>query len=237
MYENKEILTIIPARIGSKGLPKKNIKPLLGKPLIFWTIETAQDSKYIERIAVSTDDKKIADICTNYGVQVPFLRPEELATDDASIVDVVMHLLDYYDNVENYFPDYVALLQPTSPLRAYYDIDKACEMLFSNNAADAIVSLTEVSESPYWMRTINDNGIINYFINHDYKDFNRQDLPVTYIANGAIYICRTDILISDKTFSPQQTIGYSMPRSRSIDIDDIIDFKLAESILLAGGSQ
>lgn len=231
MYDDKKILAIIPARGGSKGLPQKNIKPLLGKPLIAWTIEAVKNSKYVDRIIISTDDKEIANICNNFGVPVPFLRPKELAKDNTPIVDVVLHLLRYLKTTENYSPGFIALCQPTSPLRTSYDMDKAFEMLFANKRADAVISITEVSENPYWMRVLADDNFIDYFLKHNYRDYRRQDLPSVYIVNGALYICKTDIFLKNKTFTPERTIGYVMPRSRSVDIDDIFDFKTTELIL------
>lgn len=231
MNERKGILAIIPARVGSKGLPGKNVRPLHGRPLISWTIDAAKASKYINRIIVSTDDQKAADICGNCGVEIPFLRPKELAQDDTPIIDVIIHILENLNNTENYVPDIVVLLQPTSPLRTSADIDKALELLLGNKNAEAVVSISEVSETPYWMRVLDKDGFIKYFMEHDYKDFRRQDLPPVYVVNGAIYICRKTALIKNRSFSPNNTLGYLMPKSRSVDIDDITDFELAESIM------
>ena len=232
MDENKKILSIIPARGGSKGLPGKNIKPLLGKPLILWTVEEAKKSKYINRIILSTDNMEIVQACKDRRVEIPFLRPKELARDDTPVIDVILHLLEYLRSTEGYLPDFVVLLQPTSPLRTCEDIDNVCDMLTANNEANAVISMTAVSQMPYWMRVINNNdGYVEYFISHNYKDCRRQDLPAIHIVNGAIYMCKTDILMKSKTFSPEKTLGYLMPKCRSIDIDDIVDFKLVESIL------
>ncbi|MFH1847098.1 MAG: acylneuraminate cytidylyltransferase family protein [Candidatus Omnitrophota bacterium] len=230
--ENNEILTIIPARGGSKGLLHKNIKLLRGKPLIAWTIEAAGKSKYTGRIVVSTDDQKIAEVCHEYEVEVPFLRPKELAKDDTSTVDVVIHLLDKLNRDEGYSPDYFVLLQPTCPLRTYYDIDAAFETLVnSNENANAVVSLKEAEDRPYWMRTLNEHGFVDCFIESEHNAKRRQDLPVTYVLNGAVYLCRTDIFLKERTFLPKGTLGYVMPRFRSVDIDDLLDFKIAELIL------
>ena len=231
MNKGKKILGVIPARGGSKGLPRKNVLPLLGEPLIGWTIRAVKESRCIDRIVISTDDKEIAAVCENLGVPVPFLRPKELAEDDAPMVDVALHVLEYLKSREDYSPDYVALFQPTSPLRTASDINRAVELLFSNNRADSVISIVEASEKPYWMRTLSQEGFIKYFIEHEYKDLRRQDLPPVYIVNGAIYIGRTTTLLKNRTFSPEKTVGYLMPKSRSADIDDINDFKIAEMIL------
>ena len=226
-----KILAVIPARGGSKGLPRKNVLPLSGKPLIGWTIEAVKESKNIDRIVVSTDDREIASACEKLGVRVPYFRPKKLAKDDTPAIDVVVHVLERLKTSENYMPDYVALFQPTSPLRTSLDIDRAVELLFSNSRADSVISLVDVSESPYWMRTVAKDGFIRHFMRHDYKDLRRQDLPPVYIVNGAIYISKTDVLLKNGSFSSNRTIGYLMPRSRSIDIDDMIDFRIAEMLL------
>lgn len=231
MNKDKKILAIIPARQGSKGLPGKNKKPLCGKPLIAWTLEQAKKSRFIDRIVVSTDDAEIAKISEECGVKVPFLRPRKLAQDKTGAMEVVLHLLDKLKKDENYLPDMVLLLQPTSPLRTVSDIESALRMLFSNKEADAVVSICETAKSPYWMRVMTDEGFIKYFIKHKYVDYRRQDLPKTYSVNGALYLCKTPALLKWKTFSPKNTIGYLMPKERSVDIDDIIDFNLAEFIL------
>lgn len=228
--QKPKILALIPARGGSKGLPQKNIRLLAGRPLIAWTIKAAQQSRALDRIIVSTDDQNIARVSAQAGVRVPELRPKKLAQDKTAIVDVVLYVLKQLQRKHDYRPDYVALLQPTSPLRTSKDIDQAVDLLITKKAP-AIVSVIETSETPYWMRVINKRGVLSYFMRHKFKDYRRQDLPVVYIVNGAIYICRTDILVKRRTFSPPGTLGYVMPKQRSVDIDELIDFQLAETIL------
>jgi len=138
MYKDKKILALIPARGGSKGLPRKNIKPLLGKPLIAWTIEQSLASKYLDKVVVSTEDKEIAEISKKYGAEVPFIRPKELAKDDTPSIDVVLHAIDFLEKKELF--NIIVLLQPTSPLRTISDIDNSIEFLFSKNA-QAIISV------------------------------------------------------------------------------------------------
>lgn len=228
MYRGKTILAVIPARGGSKGIPGKNIKNFLGKPLIYWTIKNALESSYIDRTIVSTDDSNIARISIKCGAQIPSLRSKQLAGDNTPTIDVVLDLLRQLKKRERYIPDFVVLLQPTSPLRKKGDIDQALEILFSNKKRDAVIAVTEVSESPYGMKVITAKGFISDFLPGRKRFTRRQDLPKLYKANGAIYICRTDCLLKEKTFYPVRTTGYIMPKARSIDIDDIVDLRLAE---------
>jgi len=233
LYKGKTILGLIPARGGSKGLPRKNIKPLSDKPLIAWTIEQALASKYLDRIAVSTDDKEIAEVSKKYGADVPFIRPKELAEDNAKGIDVVLHAIDWLkknDRRKQY--DLMMLLQPTSPLRTTEDIDKAIELLFLKKAK-AIVSVCEVDHHPLWANTLPEDGCMKDFIRKEVMNKNRQELPKFYRLNGAIYIAYCDYLQKQKSFFGKDTFAYIMPKSRSMDIDDEIDFRLAE-ILIKG---
>ncbi|MFA5292239.1 MAG: acylneuraminate cytidylyltransferase family protein [Phycisphaerae bacterium] len=227
-----KVISIITARGGSKGLPGKNIKSFGGKPLIGWTVEQAKGSSYIDDIVVSTDAREIAAVAEKFGGRVPFLRPESLAQDDTPSIDVVINLLKQLEQTEKNLPDFVVLLQPTSPLRTSADIDAAFEMLLANKSANAVVSVAEVSENPYSMKMLTNQGFINNFITHGKEYHRRQDEPAVYKLNGAIYICRTDVLLQSKIFLPEKTLGYIMPKDRSIDIDDIVDFKLAELIFM-----
>ena len=231
MYKGKNILGIIPARGGSKGLPRKNIKPLLSKPLIAWTIEQALASKYLDRVIVSTDDIEIAEISKKYGAEVPFMRPKELAEDNAKGIDVVLHAIDWLrknDRREQH--DLLMLLQPTSPLRATEDIDKAIELLFLKEAK-AIVSVCEVDHHPLWSNTLPEDGCMKNFISQEITNKNRQELPVFYRLNGAIYLAYCAYIKEQKSFFGKDTFAYIMPKSRSVDIDNEIDLKLAEILI------
>lgn len=231
MYKGKNILGLIPARGGSKGLPRKNIKPLLGKPLIAWTIEQALASRYLDRLVVSTDDKEIAEISKKYGADVPFMRPKELAKDNAKGIDVVLHAIYWLkenDNRRQY--DLIILLQPTSPLKTTEDIDKAIELLFLKEAK-AIVSVCEVDHHPLWANTLPEDGCMKDFIKQEIMNKNRQELPVFYRLNGAIYLAYCNYIKKQKSFFGEKTFAYIMPKSRSVDIDDEIDFKLAEILM------
>jgi len=229
MYKEKTILGLIPARGGSKGLPRKNIRPLLGKPLIAWTIEQALASKYLDMVIVSTDDEKIAEISRKYGAELPFMRPKKLATDEARGIDVVLHAMDQIEENDKPY-DLLILLQPTSPLRTSEDIDKAIELLFLKKA-QTIVSVCEVDHHPYWSNILPKNGCMKDFIKAEIMNKNRQELPVFYRLNGAIYLAYWDYLKEQKSFLGKETFAYIMLQERSIDINKEIDFKLAEALM------
>jgi len=221
-----KVLGIIPARGGSKGIPKKNIRPLLGKPLIAWTIEQALKSKYLDRVIVSTDDPAIAKISRKHGADVPFMRPRKLSTDKASSIDAVFHALN---SISGRY-DYVVLLQPTSPLRTAGDID-ACVKLCAVKRIDACVSVAESDKNPHWMYSLDKKGRMHRLIRTEKQIDRRQDLPEVYALNGAIYVAQVGWLLNNKTFVTDETHAYIMPKERSIDIDDEMDFNLAEFLL------
>jgi len=231
MSKEKTILGLIPARGGSKGLPRKNVRPLLGKPLIAWTIEQALASKHLDRVVVSTDDEEIAEISKKYGAEVPFMRPKELARDNAKGIDVVFHAMDWFrKNGRDRQYDLIMLLQPTSPLRTAEDIDKAVELLFFKKAK-AIVSVCEVDHHPLWTNTLPDNECMKDFIRKEIINKNRQELPAFYRLNGAIYLAYCDYLKKQKSFFGKDTFAYIMPKERSVDIDSELDLKLAEILM------
>lgn len=225
MYKSKTFLAIIPARGGSKRLPRKNILDLAGKPLIAWSIEAASKSKYLDKVIVTSEDSEILDISLNYGVNI-IKRPNELASDTATTFDTVLHVIE---NNPQY--NYIVLLQPTSPLRNSRHIDEAIETLFEKNA-DAIVSVCEMEHSPLWSNTLPGNASMNDFIRNEIKNKRGQDLPVYYRLNGAIYICSVNKLLEEKTFIIQKDIyAYKMDRQDSVDIDEKIDFIMAAALL------
>jgi N-acylneuraminate cytidylyltransferase/CMP-N,N'-diacetyllegionaminic acid synthase len=224
------VVGVICARGGSKGVPHKNIRPLAGKSLIAYTIETALASALIDRIIVSTDDVNIADVAGKYGANVPFLRPAELARDDTPVIDSVLHAMRWLDEHEGYRPDYVMLLQPTSPLRSTEDIDGAVQ-LAREKQADSVVSVYSVHQHPYWMKRVTKDGRLVDFLSLDRTYTCRQDLPSVYALNGAIYLARREILLERQTFYTNQTCAYVMPPERSLDIDTLWDFYMTELIL------
>lgn len=224
MIDGKKILAIIPARGGSKGLPRKNIRYLSGKPLIAWTIEEAKKSKYIDRLILSSDDKEIITIAKSLGCEVPFVRPPNLAEDDSPIINSVLHAIKLLPGY-----DYVYLLQPTSPLRSVIDIDGCIELCLLK-CANSCVSVTEVKESPYWMYFLDTESKMRPLID-DKKNIRRQELPKLYILNGAIYVAQCNWLLKNQTFITTETISYFMPIERSLDIDTILDLCFAEVII------
>lgn len=225
MYKGKKVLAIIPARGGSKRLPNKNILPLAGKPLIAWTIEASLESAFIDKVIVSTDSLKIKEIALQYGAEIPFLRPSELATDTADSISVVKHTLDYFNGEF----DYVVLLQPTSPLRTKDDIDNAFKMLKGN--VKSVVSVCETEHSPLWANTLPEDLSMENFIKHEVKNLRSQDLPSFYRLNGAIYISEIEYLFWNSGFIGKLTKAFIMKQDRSIDIDTEFDFKLCDFLI------
>ena len=231
MYKGKNILGLIPARGSSKGLPRKNIRLLLGKPLIAWTIEQALASKYLDRVVVSTEDKEISDISKKYGAEVPFMRPKELARDKAKGIDVVLHTMNWLkENEKQKQYDLIMLLQPTSPLRTKEDIDEVIEFLFLKEAK-AIVSVCEVDHHPLWVNTLPENGCMKDFIRQEAFNKNRQELPIFCRLNGAIYLAYCNYIKEQESFFGEKTFAYIMPKERSVDIDDEVNFKLTEILI------
>lgn len=226
---DKKILAIIPARGGSKGVHKKNIKRLNGVPLIGYTLQEANKSKYINRVVVSTDDEEIGEVATNYNGEVPYLRPKELSTDTSSTVDCITHMIKYLEEKENYLPDYICLLQCTSPLRTYEDMDGAIEKLLSTEF-DGIISICEADVNPYWTNVF-EKDKLKYFIEEGKNITRRQDLPEIYRYNGAIYIIKTDVFMKKKSFDTENITGYIMSSANSVDIDTMTDFKIAEILM------
>lgn len=231
MYKNKTFLAIIPARGGSKGLPGKNIKILCGKPLIAWSIETGLKSKYLDEIMVSTDYQNIADIAKQYGANVPFLRPDYLANDTATSFDAIKHTIDYYKDELNREFDYIVLLEPTSPLREDSDIDKAIELLLESHASSIVgISKTE-DQNPAFLIQKDEKNFISGYENLDMKVLRRQDIKDVYFFEGSIYISEIDELLKTKTFYHNRTIGYEVPKYKSLEIDDMDDFVMVEAIM------
>jgi len=229
LYKSKKILALITARGGSKGLPQKNILPLAGKPLIAWTIEQAKKSKYLDTVIVSTDSQKIAKIAKNFGAEVPFIRPANLATDKAKSIEVILHCLNWLKERKKFY-DLVMLLQPTSPLRTAIDIDNSLKLLFSKKA-QAVISVCATEHHPYWINTLPKDGCLKNFINPEIENKPRQQLPKFYRLNGAIYLAYSDYLEKQKSFFGNKSYAYIMPPERSVDIDNYFDFKLAEVTL------
>ncbi|WP_373230803.1 cytidylyltransferase domain-containing protein [Cohnella sp.] len=222
MIYGQKVLAIIPARGGSKGVPRKNIRELAGKPLIAWTIACASSSRYIDRCIVSTDDPEIAEVSRRFGGDVPFIRPADLAQDDTPGIDPVLHAIR---EVSGY--DIIVLLQPTSPLRSAADIDGCLECLV-NSGASSCVSVTTVDKSPFWMYNVNENGTMKPLLDAEDRNVSRQKLPAVYVLNGAVYVSHREHLEEHTGFLQPETKAYIMPRERSVDIDTFFDFAFAE---------
>lgn len=229
MIEGDRVLAVIAARGGSKGLPGKNVRPLGGKPLIAWSIEAAAASRVIDRAIVSTDDAHIARIARQWNGEVPFMRPAELATDEASIVDCVLHAAKEIDCDYRY----VVLLQATSPLRRSTDIDAALKRCHETGAP-ACVGVTPFSKAA-WLHGVDDAGHLSPLLGHDGPESRRQDLPAAYMPNGAVFVAELGWLKRTRQFYGPDTVAHVMPPERSIDIDTLLDFRLAE--LLVGRSK
>ena len=232
MINGNRVLAIIPARGGSKGLPGKNVKELCGKHLIAWTIELAKSCSDIDKTVVSTDDREIVEVAKKYGAEVPFIRPPELASDTASSIDVIFHAIDWLKEHQDYQAEYILLLQPTSPLRTVEDIEGAIQTL-KDKDTQAVVSVCETDHHPWWSNTLPEDGNMKHFIRTKRRNKRRQDLPVFYRLNGAIYLADTDYLYEHNGFLGPNTFAYKMPKSRSVDIDFEVDFKLA-GLLMEG---
>jgi len=224
MYKDKTFLAIIPARGGSKRLPRKNVLNLAGKPLITWSIEAGLNSKYMDSVLITSDDEEILSISKEYGAKT-IKRPDELASDTATTFDAIKHAIE---NVDTY--DYIVLLQATSPLRNSKHIDEAIELLESKNA-DAVVSVCEMDHSPLLSNTLDDGLSMKGFLKDTVFNKRSQDLEKYYRLNGAIYICKTKKLLEEKSFFLKENIyGFKMDRESSVDIDVAMDFKMANLI-------
>ena len=222
---------IITARGGSKRLPKKNILELAGKPLIAWTIEAAKNCSKIEDVIVTTDSEEIVKVAIEFGARVPFKRPEELSNDTATSFDVVKHCLDYLNEIEDKQVEYLVLLQPTSPLRSSEDIEKAIELLELKNAS-AVVSVCPTEHSPLWSNTLDETLSLDSFLRDEVKNTRSQDLPAYYRLNGAIYVCKVEDFLKEKTFFlSKNNFAYVMSTESSVDIDTQLDFLVADFLL------
>ncbi len=219
-------IAIIPARSGSKGVKDKNIKLLNGKPLIYYAINVALRSKMFDVVMVSTDSERYARIAKELGAEVPFLRSEETSSDYASSWDVVREVLDIYKNEGMEFDTFM-LLQPTSPLRIAEDIQNAYKEMYEKQAV-SIVSLCEAEHSPLQCNTLPDSLSLDNFIKKETRGLRRQDMPIYYRFNGAIYLSKTREFLETGDIYKDRCFAYIMDKKRSIDIDDELDFKIAE---------
>lgn len=227
------IFGLITARGGSKGIPGKNIKPLCGRPLLSWTIDAAKKSR-LPRTFLSTDCPKIAAVGKAEGVEVPFLRPPELADDSSTSVDVVLHFLAFLRERESITPDAVLLLQPTSPLRRPEHIDQAIALFEGNAGATSLVSVVETQHSmvPESIMRLGADGYLEPYLPLPPQGQSRQKKPTYYARNGAaIYLTRTSVILERHTMFGDRMLPLHMSREDSVDIDDPFDWKIAELLL------
>lgn len=229
MIEQYRVTALIPARGGSKRLPRKNVKLLGDKPLIAWSIEVAKASKYIDRVVVSTDDEEIKQVSEQYGAEIPFLRPEHLSNDHASSFDVIKHTINFLQLDQT--NELIVFLQPTSPLRLVFELDAALEFFIAKNAK-GIVSISETEHSPMWSNTLPENGCMSDFIRPEVQGKRSQDLPKFFRLNGSIYIYETlSLLEQGKIFFDENVYGFETSLETAVDIDTALDFKIAEGVL------
>jgi CMP-N,N'-diacetyllegionaminic acid synthase len=228
MIGGLSVLAIVPARGGSKGVTRKNLRLVAGRPLIAWTIEAARGSRHIDRLVLSSDDDEIIDTARRCGCDAPFRRPDALASDEAGSIDVILHAIETLP--EHY--DYVALLQPTSPLREAIDIDGAVAACHHHDAPSC-VTLCRAEINPRWMFTMDADKRILPIVGGEVPT-RRQVAGEVLALNGAVYVARRSFLLETKTFLGDRTVGYVMPRERSLDIDDEFDLKLADLLMSEG---
>lgn len=230
MIGNSSILAIIPARSGSKRLPGKNIRGLCGKPMIAWSIEAAIQSEYVDKVIVSTEDEHIANIAREYGAEVPFMRPGYLATDEATTVSVIRDVLLKYKKSGNIF-DYVIVLQPTSPLRTSGHIDESIRIIVERSAS-SVIGVVKVTHPVEWSSRLGSDGSMTEFIPIGVGKTRSQDYNERHRICGAIYVCNVGMILSKKpAFIDDGSIAYIMDEVSSLDIDNELDFLLAEYIL------
>lgn len=230
MYKGKRILAIIPARGGSKGLPGKNIKEMCGKPLIVWSIEHAQKSKYVDELFISTDSQEIASVAEKYGASCPELRPAELARDTAPSSEFIIYTLNKMKSDGKDF-DYFILLEPTSPLRDVEDVDKSIEQLIDDEECESVVGVAmSGTVHPAFMVVVGKNGYLEA-LEPDKSTLRRQDLPNVYFFEGSVYVSKVDAYLKKRTFYHDKTKPYIVPEWKSHEVDDFVDFTIIEAIM------
>jgi N-acylneuraminate cytidylyltransferase len=228
----EKILVVIPARGGSKGVTRKNIRLICGKPLIAYTIETALAAQHlVYRAIVSTDDEEIATVALQYGAEVPFLRPAELSGDEVPTLPVLQHAVNFVENTDQITLDWVLVLQPTAPFRIVEDIEASMALAFQGGC-DSVISVERVfSVHPILMKRIEDNRLIPYCIEEKEGTRRQEYQPPAYLRNGAIYLTRRQILMEHSSLWGEVIRPYVMPHERSINIDNEIDLKLVEILM------
>lgn len=223
-----KILFVVTARGGSKGVPRKNIRKVGGLPLIAYKIIAAQKCKYDKRIIVSTDDEEIARVALEYGAEVPFMRPAELATDSASSMDVMKHAMEWVELNDKSKYDYICMLEPSSPFASYKDFDSAFEKIISENA-DTLLGMKKVDVNSIFIHSLDENGKLSHFYNaiKDLSSVRRQDQTEEYTMNGCMYIAKWDYFKENHLFHSVNSVPYIMDEKSSIEIDTIYDWEMS----------
>lgn len=232
MISGSRVIAIVPARSGSKGLPDKNVRPLIGHPLLAWPVYAARSSRYIDRVVVSTDSRSYADTARSYGAEVPFLRPAELATDTAPSSAAILHMLNTLERSGDRY-DWFVLLEPTSPLTEGADIDRALELLLAHeDIADAVVGVSElVSVHPAFAVRLGADGLAAPYAGEDFTKLpRRQEVEPLFALDGSLYISKVDAYRRVSSFCHGRTLGFPMPRHKSHEVDDLVDFVCIEAI-------
>lgn len=230
MIQSKRVLGLIPARSGSKGLPGKNIILINGKPLIYWSILSGLNSAYIDNLVVSTDSEDIAKISVKYGADVPFMRPADLATDTTSTFDVITHAIGQLGK-NNFKYDIVVLLEPTSPLRESSDIDRALEEMQEKKSSSIVSICLLEAFHPLFLYRLNTNKRLFPISGKYSNSIRRQDLDNVYFVDGTVYCSYVDKLIDMKGFYHEDTLGFVIPKWKSLEIDDEDDLIMVEALM------
>jgi CMP-N-acetylneuraminic acid synthetase len=225
------VLGLIPARGGSKGVPRKNIRLLGGKPLLHYTAQAALASGRLSKVILSTDEEQIAEIGRSCGLETPFLRPPELACDDTPMLPVIQHAVRWMERDGHSF-DAVCLLQPTNPLRRAADID-ACIDLLETSRADSVVTILPVPSeyNPHWVYFRDERGLLSLSTGEASPITRRQELPAAFHREGSVYVTRRDVLIEGNSLYGERLVGYLMEAHQSVNIDSLNDWDRAESLL------
>ncbi|MGM9967104.1 MAG: cytidylyltransferase domain-containing protein [Rummeliibacillus sp.] len=230
-----KVLFVITARGGSQGVPKKNIRVLGDLPLIAYKIISAKKCSLDKRIIVSTDDKEIADISTQYGAEVPFIRPKELASNTASSLDVVEHAMKWIEKNDSDTYDYICLLEPSSPFATNKDLENAIHLI-NQKKADTLLGMKEVEVNTIFINELDDKGGLSYFYKNikELNSLRRQDQKPQYTMNGCMYIAKWDYFKKNKSFHSEKSLPYIMPVEKSIEIDSIFNLNMANYLVEKG---
>jgi len=229
MIGESRVLGLVTARGGSKGLPGKNIRPLCGKALIGWTIDTAFEANVLDAVVVSTDDPQIASVAKQFRAEVPFLRPPELASDTASSIDVVLHAIHMVEKSGRVF-DIVVLLEPTSPLREPQDIHGALEKMLAADAGAVVSVCRAESTHPAFMFRQGEDFRLSPFLERSPTGLRRQEIEPLFFLDGTVYASRIDVLRTKRSFYHSDTVAYEVPKWKSLEIDDLDDFQMVEAL-------